>query len=398
MSSTTSWTFILFISAYVFLKPGRIRRWATLIWAIALILGLIAMIERNTHQVLWAPHIPNFLKVGDEVVQRILAGAVRSTTGQYRTQSTFSTALGLSEYCSISLPFVLHFLATTRNVWVKILAMFTIPFLLFVIINTDARLGLLGFFLSLMVYLFIWGVLRWTRDRASLVGPAIVLIYPLIFCAATASTFIVGRIRNKVWGSGQYAASNEARMTQVQAGAPKVFDHPFGHGVGMGSDALGYANRAGVQTVDSYLLRVGLDVGIFGLIAYSILLIAPIYFSIKYSFKEESRRGENTFLIPLAVSLVNFTAIKFIFANDDNHPIMFMMVGIVAALVCRIRDQSEPGWDRPKSSYPSTTSRTAWIPAAFSSAVSSSTTRANASASRLRRTRLEPKPSGPKKG
>lgn len=398
MSATTSWTFILFISSYVFLKPGRVRRWAIMIWTIALVLGFIAMIERNTHQVLWAPHIPNFLKVGDEVVQRILAGAVRSTTGQYRTQSTFSTALGLSEYCSIALPFVLHFLATTRSALVKLLATLTVPFLLFVIINTDARLGLLGFFLSVMFYLFIWGVLRWTRYKHSLVGPAIVLIYPLLFLAATASTFVVGRIRNKVWGSGQYAASNEARMTQVQAGAPKVFDHPFGHGVGMGSDALGYANKAGVQTVDSYLLRIGLDVGIFGLIAYCILLIAPIYFAVRYSFKDESRQGENTFLIPLAVSLVNFTAIKFIFANEDNHPIMFMMVGIVVALVCRVRDQSEPGWDRPKTHYPSTTSRTALMPAALSSTVSSSSTWASSSASRLRNTRLEPKPSGPKKG
>lgn len=349
LSSTTSWTAILFISAYVFLKPGRITRWAILLWSMAIIVGAIAIIERDTHQVLWAPHIPEFLRVGDEVVQRILAGASRSTTGQYRTQATFSTALGLSEYCALVLPFVLHFMATTKNIFVRALALATVPFLLFVIVNTDARLGLLGFFLSLMVYLFLWGTLRWTRDKASLIGPAVVLIYPAIFCAAVASTFIVGRIKNKVWGSGQYAASNEGRMAQVRAGTPKVFDHPFGHGIGMGGDALGYANKAGVQTVDSYLLQIGLDMGIFGLIAYSILLLTPIYFAVKYSFKESARYGENSFITPLAVSLINFTAIKFIFANDDNHPLMFMMVGIVIALISRIRDESEPGWEMQTS-------------------------------------------------
>jgi len=402
LSATTSWTIVLFVSCYVFLKPGRVRRWAILLWIMSLILGSIALIERNTHQVLWGPHIPDFLRVGDEVVQRILAGASRSTTGQYRTQSTFSTALGLSEYCALTLPFVLHFMATTRNIFVRTIAICTVPFLLFVIINTDARLGLLGFFLSLMVYLFLWGVLRWTRDKASLIGPAVVLVYPAIFCAAVASTFIVGRIKNKVWGTGQYAASNEGRMAQVRAGTPKVLDHPFGHGIGMGGDALGYTNKAGVQTVDSYLLQIGLDMGLFGLIAYSVLLIAPIFFAIKYSFKPAARDNENNFLVPLAGSLVNFTAIKFIFANDDNHPLMFMMVGIVIALVCRVRDQSEPGWElaarRAARPYPSATSRTPSIPAAFKAAVSSSTARPSSSALRLRSTRLEPKPSGPKKG
>lgn len=344
----TAWTAIFFISAYVFVKPGRVQRLAVILWVIALIVGAIAMLERNTHQVLWGNNIPSFLKVGDEVVQRILAGASRSTTGQYRTQATFSTALGLSEYCALILPFVLHFLAGKYNFFVRALAFATVPFLLFVIINNDARLGLLGFFLSLMVYLFLWGVLRWTRNKASLIGPATVMVYPIVFCAAVSATFIVGRIRNKVWGSGQYNASNEGRMAQVRAGTPKVLDHPLGHGVGMGGDALGYQNKAGVQTVDSYLLQIGLDMGIIGLLIYVALLVLPIYYAIKYSFTEQAREGDNTFLTPLAVSLVNFTAIKFIFANDDNHPLMFMMMGVVVAIVCRIRSQIEPDYALPK--------------------------------------------------
>lgn len=344
----TAWTAIFFISAYVFAKPGRVQRLAVVLWMIALIVGALAMMERHTHQVLWANHIPSFLKVGDEFVQRILAGAVRSTTGQYRTQATFSTALGLSEYCALTLPFVLHFIAGKYGFLVRALALATVPFLLFVIISTDARLGLLGFFLSLMVYLFLWAVLRWTRNKASLIGPATVMVYPVVFCAAVSATFLVGRIRNKVWGSGQYSASNEGRLAQVRAGTPMVLDHPLGHGFGMGSEALGYANKAGVQTVDSYLLLIGLDLGFIGLLIYVALLVLPVYYAIKYSFTDQARQDDNSFLIPLAVSLVNFAAIKLIFANDDNHPLMFMMMGAVVAIVCRIRSQLEPDYNLPK--------------------------------------------------
>lgn len=344
----TAWTGIFFVSCYVFVKPGRVQRWAMIIWVMALLVGTLGLMERQEHRVLWGAHIPSFLKVGDEVVQRILQGASRSTTGQYRIQSTFSTALGLSEFCALAMPFVLHFLAGKYHFLVRIAALLTIPFLLYVIINTDARLGLLGFFLSLMVYLFLWGVLRWTKSRESLVGPATVMVYPIIFSAFIASSFLVGRIKNKVWGTGQYNASNVARMTQVKAGTPQVLDHPVGHGIGMGGDALGYTNKAGVQTVDSYFLQVGLDIGILGLLAYSSVLILSVYYAIKYSFTDAGREKENSFLVPLAVCIINFIAIKFVFANDDNHPMIFMAMGIIAAIVYRIRSETEVGFGIPK--------------------------------------------------
>lgn len=340
----TSWTAIFFISAYVFSKPGRVKRFAVILWLMSIIVGCIGMMEVRHQQVLWGSHIPSFLKVGDEVVQRILAGAVRGATGQYRIQATFSTALGLSEYCALTLPFVLHFLMSKNKLWVRLAALASIPFLLIVIINTDARLGLLGFFLGVMVYFFLWGALKWTNSRQSLIGPATVLAYPGIFIMAVTATFVVGKIRNKVWGSGQYAASNAGRMAQVEAGWPKVFDHPIGHGPAMAGDALGYANAAGVVTVDSYILSVGLEVGIIGLLIYIAILSLPIFYSIKYSFTKPGREDENTFLLPVAVCLISFFAIKFVFANDDNHPLIYMVIGIAAALVYRARSVAEPDY------------------------------------------------------
>ena len=333
----TAWTAVFFASVYVFLKPGRVERWAIIVWLMALIVGTLAILEARQMRPLWGAYIPNFLKVEDEVVQRILAGSSRSTTGQYRTQATFSTALGLSEYCALAMPFVLHFAVEGKRNFARIAAALTIPFLLYVILLTDARLGLLGFFLTLMGYLFLWAVLRWAQTRQSLAGPATVLVYPILFLVFAASSFLVGRIRTKVWGTGQYNASNLARMNQAEAGLPMILDHPAGHGIGQGSSALGYTNAAGVQTIDSYFLLVGLDVGILGLVAYLTLLGAGIVYAVKYLFLPEARSRETRLLIPLAVCVVNFAAIKVFFANDDNHPLIFMVLAAISALVYRVR-------------------------------------------------------------
>lgn len=344
----TSWTIIFFASAYVFLKPGRAYRLALLIWVVAILVGLVGLAESRNRGVLWANHIPGFLKVGDEVVQRILAGGVRSATGQYRIQATFSTALGLSEYCALALPFILHFLVSSTKTIVRLAALASVPFMLVVIIGTDSRLGILGFFLSLMLYILLWGAHQWTRDRSSFIGPATVMAYPVIFVLATISTFVVGRIRNRVWGTGQYAASNEGRMAQLEAGLPKIPTHPLGHGVGMGGEALGYSNKAGIQTIDNYVLALALEVGIVGLIAYITMLFSAIYYAVKYSFKIKKGDEELSLLTPIAVSLVNFASIKIFFSNDDNHPFVFMLMGMATALIFRLR-RSEKGVEQAAS-------------------------------------------------
>ena len=347
----TSWTAIFLVSCYVFLKPGRVKRLAVCFWIMAIIVGGLGLAESPRGQVMWSADVPSFLKVGDEVVQLILAGATRDGSGQYRIQATFSTALGLAEYCALALPFILHFIVGRFPLVVRILAALTVPFILYVIIRTDARLGLLGFFLSLMVYLFVWGVIRWTRSRASLVGPATVLVYPAIFAAFVAASFVVGRIRNKVWGGGQYNASNEARIDQVSTAIPKILTHPFGYGVGTGGNALGYTDLAGRGTIDSYYLLLLMDVGIVGAVAYLVALAATVFYATKFVVSNRSADPETYFLIPILVSLVNFAVIKIVFANAENHPIAFMCMGVAAALILRVTSAPTSVNSRPGFTY-----------------------------------------------
>jgi hypothetical protein len=45
-------------------------------------------------------------------------------------------------------------------------------------------------------------------------------------------------------------------------------------------------------------------------------------------------------LVPAALALVNFIVIKSVFSQDDNHPVVFMLLALVVVLVWRSRGGS----------------------------------------------------------
>ncbi len=198
--------------------------------------------------------------------------------------------------------------------------------------------GLLGFFISLMAYLFVWGLLQWTRTRSSLVGPATVMSYPVIFAMGVAASVLIGRIRTRIWGN-QYEASNGARVDQFADAIPKILTHPLGHGIGTGAEALGYVTPSGLVTVDIFYVALAMDVGIIGIIAFLGMVISAIVYASKWTFGHIYKDQELTFLIPLGVSLVNFLVIKGVYAAEDNHALIFMMLGAVTALAFRARNE-----------------------------------------------------------
>lgn len=342
--SQISWTAIFFTSAYVFLKPGRTERWAYILWAMGLVLGAIAIREHALGRLPWAGNIPAFLAVEDEAVQRMLAGTSRSGI-KYRSQAIYSTSLGLSEYMALLTPFLLHFALGPFRIIVKFTAIASTIFIFYIIILTDSRLGVVGFFIGALLTLFFWGAVRWRQQKGSLFGPAIVFAYPAIFTMVMAATIVFGRLRAMVWGGGQHQASNDARADQLQAGLPLVLKHPLGFGPGRGGEGLGYRNLAGTLTIDNYYLLIALDYGIMGFVFYYGVILLVIGHSSKNALNMRPTDRDQTFLVPIAIALTSFFIIKSIFSQTENHPIAFMMIGMAAALIFRMKQgnaQSSP--------------------------------------------------------
>ena len=338
------WTVAFFCACYLFLVPGRARVWSILLAVVALWVSAIGFWEWRLGRVPWAGHIPAIFKIQDEIVARILSGTARTATKVYRVQSTSTTSIGLAEFLAMTTPFFIHFMMTTKKVKIRIAATVSLVVLLVTIINTDARLGMMGFLLAFLIYAGFWGIRRWKFVKGSLFGPAITISYPVIVLLFFATTIFSGRLRNLVWGDGEHQFSNDARMTQLQDGLPMILNQPFGHGVARAAAVLGFRDPSGLITIDNYYLSLGLDYGIAGLALFILMFLAAIWYGARALLASEGD-DESALLVPIMTALLIFLVIKTVLSQDANHPIAFMLLGMNSALVYRAwqqRDRSTP--------------------------------------------------------
>jgi len=335
----TEWTAIFFVSCYVFLKPGLPTRWLFCMWAAAAWVCAIGIWEYRIGYVPWRDHIPSIFQIDDPAVQRALAGSQRSALGTHRVQSVFTTSLGLSEFLALTIPFVMHFVRSEFNWKLRFAALVSIPTFVFVIVVSQSRLGLVGTLVSLLAFIFIWAYRRRIADKNNPFWTGVLVAYPIIASLIVASTFFVGRIHARVWGNGPQQFSDQSRIEQWKLGIPKILTHPWGYGIGKGNESLGFQDLGGFGTIDSYYLLIALEYGVIGFVIYYGLIFFALYLAGKRAVSPEPLQGENALLIPIGIVLANFIVIKSVFAQSDNHPIIFMVLGMLAALLYRFKDK-----------------------------------------------------------
>jgi hypothetical protein len=333
-----SWTAIYFASVYVFLKPGRVERMSALIWGMAMVVGLIGIAEWRVHHVLWAGHIPSFLQINDRAVAQSLASSDRA--GAYRSKSTFENPLGFGEYMALATPFVMRFAVGPYNVLTRVAAAVSVAFIMFATWTSHSRCGTIGVPLGVLFYGAAWAALKWRRDRYSMLGPALALGYPVAAGLVLAIVMFVGRIRSVFVGNGSENSSTQDRYEQISMGVPKVLSHPWGYGIGQGAEVLGFAPY-GSLTIDNYYLDVLLEYGVIGFIVYYGMLLVAFFYAGKTVFDHKRLAREAEFLLPIAVAILVFFLIKSSFSEQNNHPLIFMMMGMVSALVYRVHVESK---------------------------------------------------------
>jgi hypothetical protein len=336
------WIATFFIAAWIFTRDGAARKFSIMFCWMTVFVCAVSVYEYRISAIPWAGHIPSFLVIQDETVQKMLAGSSRS--GNYRTQSIFPTPLNFAEYIALSTPFFLHFLMESRSFLLRFVLILWLPCLFVFIRWTDARLGVIGFLSSFFFYFLIWAIRRWKANRLDLLGPFVVLAYPALLLAFYFVSLAWGRLRVMTWGGGVHQASNQARDVQWEMGVPKILAWPFGYGTEMSGITLGYRNGAGVITVDTYYLTVLLDVGIIGFIcAFGSIIAAAGMGAYKGALLG---RVQESLIIPASVSLAAFFIIKSVLSQVGNHSIAFMLLGLVAGLLYRTRKQ-EPIFGNP---------------------------------------------------
>lgn len=325
---------MFFVACYVFSQPGRVVRWAQILWACAVITGLIGVWEWRLQHVPWYGHLPDFLQM-DPDMAKVIAPTFRAAA--YRVRSTFQDALGLGEYMSLTVPFLLCFGFGPFSRRTRYGALATVLFVCGIVVMSGARSGMMGVLLDFALFGLFLGIMRWRRDRESLLGPALVLGYPILAACALAASFLIGRIRVTLWESGASAGSDLGRNAQNVAAMPKIISHPWGYGMGRAADVLGFYTPGGLLTIDSYYLSTVLDFGVIGFLVFYGVVLYSAFASGRHALFDDSGDPETAFFPAAAISLITFFFIKSVYSEPNNHPLFFMVMAMVPALIERVR-------------------------------------------------------------
>jgi hypothetical protein len=333
-----AWVLMFFVACHVFKGRNRATWFCYLVWFCTIVICIITFMEVRKQALPWAGHIPSFLAIQDESVQRMLAPKVRGSTGIFRAQSKFASPLSMAEYLSLSVPFLMHLTAYHRLLVVRIGAFCTIPPVIWAIVETDARLGMVGLFLAMLLFILAWAIMRARERKDSLIAPVVLLGYPLGFAIFLAASFTIQRLRNMVWGSSAYDDSDQARIEQMNMGLPMILQRPWGYGIGRSGERLGFTNADGLITIDNYMLSIGLELGIVGFVTFAGMFALGAWTGGKEVAKQYD--FETSLIVPASITLVNFLLIKTVLSQMENHALFFVVLGLTVALIYRIREHS----------------------------------------------------------
>jgi hypothetical protein len=205
--------------------------------------------------------------------------------------------------------------------------------LLGAIILTRARLGIVGFLVAHSVFLLLWGAKRWMTKGRDLIGPAISIAYPVAAGAFMLAMIFVPAVHNRTIGGGSTGFSDDSRKDQFHLFWPKLFHNPLGYGAGRSGETLDYHLPSGMITVDSYVISVGLDYGVlgmvcfFGMFFYAFALASRTYLS--------SSTKEAELALPLACAIAVMFFVRLVLSQTDNVPFIFILFGMAVAMYAR---------------------------------------------------------------
>ncbi len=337
------WTAVFVIGAAIFRDTKQVERYFYLLCALSIPIIALSIMEWKEQHVLWMNEIPPILRVPDPSIKNILTPNFRAGTNIYRVRATFSTPLEQAEFLSLLTPFFLHFGFYAKNSAIRVASLAFIPLIFFAVRLTDSRLGVVGMLVSILLYGVLWSIGRWRAHPKDLLAAATVYAYPALFVAAIGLVFASHSLRSMVLGGGAESSSNDARQTQLAMAFTAFKRAPWGFGAGQSGNEMGYA-AGDFVAIDNYFIGLLLEYGALGVVAWYSTFIVAIAEATRHCLSGKyAGRPEARLLAPLAVALAAFVIIKWVHGSTYTHPIDFMLLGMVSALIYNLRNRSVPG-------------------------------------------------------
>ena len=329
-------TEMFFLGCLIFARRGAATWTVGALVVLAIVCSIDgAFIEFPLGYPPWANHIPSFMRVDEATMANVLGSQARSADGIYRVRGPFPLSLVLAEYLALCSPFVLHWFITGRSLLLRLAMAVSWVLIGYAIVLTQSRLGLVGAIVGHAVYLPLWAFRRWRTDRSALLGPFVLFGAPFLAIMMLGVIFSSHTLTQRVLGGGASAASDASRAAQRAAAIPKILNNPVGHGIGQSAQVLGLGNQAGMLSVDNHYITTGLDFGFLGLFGLYGMFVVAVWTGLRLYLASSDREVE--LAGPLAVMFVVFLFIKSVLSQENNHSIVFLLLGMLIALLARER-------------------------------------------------------------
>lgn len=329
------WHFNFLLAAWVMTRPGNALRLNRLILIAAAVTAIVVIPESMQQKPIWVDYIPGFLGIDPEIQEKLQFGVMR--LDEYRARSIFVVSITYAEYVGMILPFVMMAIVYAPSGWRRGAA---IALLLVVIVAatlTQARSAMVAMFAGCLAFAAVWVIRRFktTEKKQDVLSAGMLYGFPTVAAIALMAAMLVPRVRVKLLGGGQHAASDGARIVQWEMAIPEIITNPIGHGMGTAIKVVPYTNLGGAYTLDSYPINLLIEHGVPGFIAFVGFFFTAIYLGIK-TFIQASTREEEL-AGAAAVGIFTFLIIRLIISAEGGQSMAFGFSGLILALYYRQR-------------------------------------------------------------
>ncbi|MDD5008082.1 MAG: O-antigen ligase family protein [Syntrophorhabdaceae bacterium] len=261
-------------------------------------------------------------------------GMYSSEDGVLRITGTSLDPNDYAMHIVMVLPLILSFFLVSRNIFVRVLLVFTSILLLANIVFTFSR----GGFIGLGIVAFASFVILVAQKRIKPVGIVIILIIMVMISTAIPSKYW----QRMLTSFNPSEASASARLESWKAGIGMMVDHPV-VGIGLGAFAYEYALRANIQTYEfkvkiprfahnSYI-QVGAEAGVIALALFLLLIIFSFrdIFIAQKVFREKNEDNLSNLSQFLGVSMLGYAACG-MFLTQAYITMFWIIVPVIVAM------------------------------------------------------------------
>ena len=245
--------------------------------------------------------------------------------GLFRASSTFVTPLSFGEFEIIVIPIGLFFLLHRERLSERVLGGLVAFGGIVGIFCSGSRGGFVGVMVSVATFVAFYSIRKATNTKGSLV-PAISAVLGIIgFGCVIGALMFSHSLHDTVLGGAAQAGSTDARYAQWNAGIPVIKSNPItGHGFSQGGLIIG------MPSIDSYMLSLVVETGVFGLIFFVGLLVLPVWYGLRNYLSDMSESG--ALAGALACSFIGFTMNRLVLSQKENHMLIFSLLALVIVL------------------------------------------------------------------